>query len=133
MYNVGANYSHTSGTLLLTTNGLTAPPGTVPPVLPGNQYILDTGSAYGFNFTANPVAKLVVSTAFMRTINDTRQSGTLQNGASKVFTVFTEYQYRKLVFEAGYTNLNQFVSASGLPPATYSNFYVGLQRWFRVF
>ena len=27
MYNVGANYSHTSGTVLLTANGLVAPPG----------------------------------------------------------------------------------------------------------
>jgi len=47
--------------------------------------------------------------------------------------MFTTYQFRKMVFTAGYTDLNQFVSASGLPPASYTNFYVGIQRWFKAF
>jgi len=47
--------------------------------------------------------------------------------------VFTDYQFRKMVFTAGYTNLNQFAAASGLPAASYSNFYVGIQRWFKAF
>jgi hypothetical protein len=135
MYNVGANYSHTSGTVLLTGNGLITPPGGILPIAPGNAYLLDTGSSYSFSFTANPTRKLVVSTSYTKTINDSAATaltaGTGSN--SKVFLVFTEYQYRKLVFSAGYTNLNQFVSTSGLPQASYSNFYVGLQRWFKAF
>ena len=76
-----------------------------------------------------------MSTSYTKTINDSLATaltaGTGSN--SKVFLVFTEYQYRKLVFSAGYTNLNQFVSASGLPQANYSNFYVGISRWFKAF
>ncbi len=133
MYNAGANYSHTSGTVLLTANGLITPPGGIPPVVAGNEYLLNTGSSYSFNFTANPMRRLVVSTSYTKTINDSLETALTTNSASKVFLVFTEYQYRKLVFSAGYTNLNQFVSAGGLPPASYSNFYVGLQRWFKAF
>jgi hypothetical protein len=135
MYNVGANYARTSGTVLLTANGLIAAPGTLAPVLTGNQYLLDNGSSYSFSFTANPMRRFSISSSFTKTINDSSAAVTaLQtSSASKVFLVFTEYQFRKLVFTAGYTNLSQVVSASGLPEASYTNFYVGLQRWFKAF
>ncbi len=135
MYNVGANYARTSGTVLLTANGLIAAPGTLAPVLTGNQYLLDNGSSYSFSFTANPMRRFSISSSFTKTINDSTAAVTaLQtSSASKVFLVFTEYQFRKLVFTAGYTNLSQVVSASGLPEASYTNFYVGLQRWFKAF
>jgi hypothetical protein len=133
MYNVGADYSHTSGTALLTANGLVAPPGTISPTLPGNDYLLDTGSSYSFSFTANPIRKLTFSSSYTKTINDSQAQTLATNSASRVFLVFTTYQFRKMEFTSGYTNLNQFVSAAGLPEASYSNFYVGLQRWFKAF
>jgi len=133
MYNAGATYSHTSGTVLLTTSGLVAPPGSITPLLPGSQSLLDTGSSYSFSFTTNPVRRLSFSTSYMRTINDSLGELAPSNSASKVLLAFTTYQFRKVVFTAGYTNLNQFVSASGLPSASYTNFYVGIQRWFKAF
>jgi hypothetical protein len=133
MYNVGADYSHTSGTALLTANGLVAPPGTILPTLPGNDYLLDTGSSYSFSFTANPIRKLTFSSSYTKTINDSQAQTLATNSASRVFLVFTTYQFRKMEFTSGYTNLNQFVSAAGIPEASYSNFYVGLQRWFKAF
>ena len=136
MYNAGATYSHTSGTVLLTANGLVAAPGTVAPILTGNQSLLDTGSSYSFSFTANPMRMLSMSTSFVKTVNDSMASlasAAASNGNSKVFLAFTTYQFRKMVFTAGYTNLNQYVSTSGLPQASYSNFYVGISRWFKAF
>ena len=136
MYNVGATYGHTSGTVLLTANGLIAAPGTLAPVLTGNESLLDTGSSYSFSFTTNPIRRLSFSTSYMRTVNDSLAGvagAAASNSASKVYLMFTTYQFRKMVFTAGYTNLNQFVSASGLPPASYTNFYVGIQRWFKAF
>ena len=133
MYNAGANYSHTSGTLLLTGNGLVVPPGGIPPTLTGNQYLLDTGSSYSFNFTANPLRRFQIATSYTKTINDGLAAALATNSNSKVFLVFTDYQFRKMVFTAGYTNLNQYVSTAGQPPASYSNFYVGIQRWFKAF
>jgi hypothetical protein len=133
MYNLGANYGHTSGTVLLTASGLVTPPGTISPVLTGNQYLLDSGSSYSVNFTANPLRRFTISGGYTKTINDSQSATFPTNSASKVLVVFTEYQFRKLVFNAGYTYLNQFVSASGQPPANYTNFYVGIQRWFKAF
>ena len=133
MYNLGASYSRTTGTALLTASGLVVPPGTIAPVLTGNQILLDTGSSYSFSFTANPVRRLSFSTSYTKTINDNLNASLTTNSNSKVFLAFTTYQFRKLILTAGYTNLNQFVSASGLPQASYTNFYVGIQRWFKVF
>lgn len=133
MYNAGATYSHTSGTALLTANGVVQPPGTVLPVLPGNEYLLNTGSSYSFSFSANPTRRLSISTGYTKSINDGLAGTVATNGASRTYLAFTTYQVRKMQFTAGYTNLNQFVSASGLPAASYSNFYVGIQRWFKAF
>ncbi|MGB9084633.1 MAG: hypothetical protein WCC46_08435, partial [Terriglobales bacterium] len=133
MYNLGASYSRTSGTALLTGSGLVAPPGTILPTLPGNAYLLDTGSSYSFSFTANPMRRMVISSSYTKTTNDSVGQTLNTNSASNMFLVFTSYQFRKLEFTAGYTNLNQIVSQSGLPEASYSNFYVGLQRWFKAF
>jgi hypothetical protein len=133
MYNAGATYSHTSGTLLLTGSGLVVPPGGIPPTSTGNQYLLDTGSSYSFSFTANPMRRLQIATSYTKTINDGLAASLATDSNSKVFLVFTDYQFRKMIFTAGYTNLNQYVSVGGLPPASYSNFYVGIQRWFKAF
>ena len=133
MYNLGANYSHTSGTVLLAANGYILPPGTIPPGLTGNQYLLDTGSSYGVNFTANPLRRFSIGASFQRAINDSLGVATPTNADSKVMNFFTTYQFRKLVLTAGYSNLNQFVSASGFPAANYTNYYAGIQRWFKFF
>jgi hypothetical protein len=102
-------------------------------VLTGNQYLLNDGSSYSFNFTANPMRRFSISGSYTKTINDSIAQTLNTDSASKVILVFTDYQFRKLMFTAGYTNLNQIVSSSGLPEASYSNFYVGLQRWFKAF
>jgi hypothetical protein len=132
MYNLGGTYSRTSGTALVTASGLVLPPGTVSPVLTGNAFLLDTGSAYSVSFTANPVRRLQFATSYSKAMSDS--TGAVNtNSNSKIFLVFTNYQFRKMIFTAGYTNLNQFVSATGTPAANYTNFYVGIQRWFKAF
>ena len=133
MYNLGGTYSHTSGTALVTASGLVLPPGNIGPVLTGNAFLLDTGSSYSVSFTANPVRRLQFATSYVRTTNDSTAAGLSTNGDSKMFLVFTDYQFRKMQFTAGYTNLNQFVSNAGVPAGSYTNFYVGIQRWFKAF
>ena len=132
-YNFGANYNKVSGTALLTASGLVTAPGTLDPVLTGNQYLLSTGTSYSFTGTANPLKHLVVSGAYTKSTSDTTDNsvGSLSN--SRVITAFTQYQFRKMSIGGGYTNLVQDIGATGLPPAEYSNFYVGIQRWFRAF
>jgi hypothetical protein len=133
MYNLGANYSHTSGTVLLTGSGYVLPPGSIPPGLTGNQYLLDTGSSYSVSFTANPVRRMVVSSSFARSINDGQGVSGPTNASGKIYSFYTAYQVRKMQLVGGYTNVSQFVSTVGPPATTYTNFYVGIQRWFKAF
>jgi len=133
MYNLGASYSHSTGTALLTANGLVLPPGNLGPALTGNQFLLTTGSAWSLNTTMNPVRLFVISANFTKAISDSSGGTAGTNSNSKIFNTFTSYQFRKVVFSAGYSNLKQYVSASGQPPGNFSNFYVGIQRWFRAF
>jgi hypothetical protein len=102
------------------------------PTLPGNDYLLDTGSSYSFSFTANPMRKLVQQQLHE---DDQRQPGADAQHEQRVEGVPGVYgiPVSKDGVHAGYTNLNQFVSAAGMPEASYSNFYVGLQRWFKAF
>jgi hypothetical protein len=133
MYNLGASYSHTDGTSLLTANGLVSAPTNLTPILTGNAILLNTGSAYSFSTTMNPVRRLAFSAGYTKAISDSSGGAAPTFGNSKVFNTFTEYQFRKMVFTAGYTNLKQFVSNSGQPLGNYTNFYVGIQRWFHPF
>jgi hypothetical protein len=133
MYNLGASYARTNGTALVTANGLVSPAGEITPLLTGSQILLDTGSSYSFSTTMNPTRRLVLSASYTRAISDSTGSQYLNFSNSKLFNTFTEYQFRKMTFTAGYTNLKQFVSSSGLPVGSYSNFYVGIQRWFHPF
>ena len=77
--------------------------------------------------------RLVISSSYTKTTNDSLAQTLNTNSSSSIIQAFTAYQFRKMEFTAGYTNLNQIVSQSGLPEASYSNFYVGLQRWFKAF
>jgi hypothetical protein len=131
-YNFGATYSKVSGTALLTANGLVTAPGTVTPVLTGNEFLLSSGKSYSFTGTSNPMRRLVISGAFTKATSDVTGGPLDSLSATRIITAFTEYQFRKMSFGGGYTNLVQNIGTTGLP-ANYSSFYIGIQRWFRAF
>ncbi|MGA8540779.1 MAG: hypothetical protein WB566_14850, partial [Terriglobales bacterium] len=134
-YGLGATYGSSYGTALLTATGLVQPPGTVAPVLGGNQYLLENGSAYSFSASANPIRRWTMTATFNKAISDTTTPTLYAANSSKVFTYFTAWQFRKVSLNAGYTNLQQgagAATANGLP-ANFSSFYIGLQRWFKPF
>lgn len=134
-YGLGATYGSSYGTALLTANGLVSPPGTVAPVLGGNQYLLENGSAYSFSASANPIKRWTMSATFNRAISDTTTPTLYAASSSKVFTYFTTWQFRKVSLNAGYTNLQQGAGAAtaGGLPVNFSSFYIGFQRWFKPF
>ncbi len=133
IYNFGATYNKVSGTALLTGTGLVLAPGTLDPILSGNVYLLNTGTSYSFSASSNPLKHMVVSGAYTKATSSTLGGGVDSLSNSRVITAFTQYQFRKMSIGGGYTNLYQSIGASGLPPAEYSNFFIGIQRWFRAF
>jgi hypothetical protein len=132
-YNFGASYNKVSGTALLTPSGLVLAPGTVDPVLTGNVYLLNSGTSYSFSATSNPLKHMVVSGAYTKATSSTFGGGVDSLSSSRIITAYTQYQFRKMSIGGGYTNLVQSIGASGIPPADYSNFFIGIQRWFRAF
>jgi hypothetical protein len=46
---------------------------------------------------------------------------------------YLQYKIRKIYLNAGYSRLDQSLSASGGPPVKVTSYYVGLSRWFNFF
>lgn len=133
-YALGATYSQSYGTALLTANGLVPTPVTITPVLSGNQYLLVNGASYAVTASANPVRRWTVSASYTRALNDTKTPTLYSNNSAKAFTAFTQVQFRKVSFGGGYTHLSQGIGLTpGGLPADFSSFYVGIQRWFHPF
>ena len=133
-YAFGGTYNESYGTALLTANGLVPTPTPVTPVLGGDQYLLVNGESYSVNFTANPIHRWSISSSYSRALSDSKTPTLYTSASSKVFTAFTQIQFRKVSAGGGYTYLMQGIGVTaGSPPINYSSFYVGIQRWFHPF
>jgi hypothetical protein len=55
------------------------------------------------------------------------------NNHTQEANAYLQYKFRKVFFTAGYSRLLQGFSASTLPAALVSTYYVGLSRWFNFF
>jgi len=133
-YSVGANYSNSSGTALLTANGLVTTPVLIPvSVLGSNQYLLLNGTSYGVNGSASPFRRLTVSGSYNHAQSQTTTPTLSSANSSQLLSVYTQYQFRKMSYGGGYTHLMQGVGAAGTPPTNFTSYYFGIQRWFRPF
>ena len=132
-YSLGASYSESHGTALLTASGLVQAPVTIPPILNGNQYMLENGSATSVTLSANPLRRLAIGASFNKGVSDTQGLAAYTSSSSKTILCFTQWQFRKVSLGAGYTHLFQSVGTPGNLPADFSSFYVGVQRSFHAF
>jgi hypothetical protein len=129
----GVSYGQSYGTALVTASGLVPVPTALTPVLTGNQYILDNGSSITFNAVTTPMKLWTLSANYSKSLSSTVTPTLNSSNTSKIFTVFTQYQLRKLALTAGYTRLMQGAGSASPVPLSYSSYYFGIQRWFRAF
>jgi hypothetical protein len=127
------NYAQSDGTALLTPAGLVATPVQIAPVLSGNQYLLVNGATYNVTATATPLRLWTINATFSKAQNSTLTPSVYSDNSTKAFTLYTQYQMRKISIVGGYTNLVQGVGATTTLPANFTSFYVGIQRWFHPF
>jgi len=126
------NYSKTSGTAIQGAFGLISNP--IPqPIVPESDLILFGGKSYSFGLSSSPVRRLTIGASYSRANTDSTQVGVLSNDNTKMINAVVNYQFRKMYFTGGYSNLVQGFSASGLPAANVSSFYLGVSRWFNFF
>lgn len=141
-YTTGLSYSHwislsgtyakSSGNAIETGAGLIQNP--VPqPIVPINDLILYGGKSYAFGLGSNPIRRLTVTASFAKATSNTDLQGIGSwNNTEQINTLF-QYQFRKMYLTGGYSRLLQGFSASGIPPANVSSFYIGVSRWFNFF
>jgi hypothetical protein len=101
--------------------------------VPTNDLILFGGKSYSFGLSSNPMRRLTLGLSYSKSNTNSDLQGTMSNNDSKMITAIVNYQFRKMYFTGGYSNLVQGFSASGLPAANVSSFYMGVSRWFNFF
>lgn len=129
---VSANYTESNGTSILTANGLVATP--LPPsmISPGNV-ILYNGTSEGGTFKINPLRNLAISTAYSKAHSNTVSPLLMSNNGSKMYNGLATYQFRKVLFNAGFTKFQQDISSSSTLPSVITSYFFGVSRWFKGF
>jgi hypothetical protein len=127
-----ANYSKANGTAIQAGMGLIQNP--IPqPILPVDDLILFGGKSYSFGLSSSPTRKMSIGASYAKSISNSNLQGIASLNDTKMVNVIFNYQFRKMYFTGGYSNLVQGFSLSGLPPENVSSFYVGVSRWFNFF
>jgi hypothetical protein len=129
--NLSANYGKSNGLGLITGAGIQ--PLNLSPALPSDLIILYGGTSYGFSLGSSPVRRLTVSASYSKSSTNTVNAGIASANQFAGKNVLLQYQFRKMYLTGGYANLSQGFSASGLPPANISSFFLGVTRWFNFF
>lgn len=142
-YTVGGNYSRSSGTSVLTAQGLVAQ--TVP-VATANELVVYDGTSYGLGVSAAPLRNMSVSLSYGEATSTT-QGANLNNNNTVMLNGLLMYHYRKVFINAGFTRFRQETGGvgsgvgtgvgSGLggasQPGTVTSYYFGISRWFKFF
>jgi hypothetical protein len=130
---VAASYSESVGTSLITQNGLVAAPVGIPTsVLGPSQYLLSNGKSYSLSGSGT-VCRVILTSAYSHSVDSTTTPSLTSGNTSGVLWANAAYPWRKMGFTAGYSHITQSVGASGAAPASYSSYYIGIQRWFKPF
>ena len=125
-------YSQSNGTAILTSSGLVNT--TVPAqVLPPGAATIYNGRNYGVTINTFPIRHLSINGAWSKGLANTNSPILLTNSGSTNYYGFAGYEYRKLIFTAGATKFNQYVSNFGNGPTMLTSFTFGVQRWFKAF
>ena len=133
-YSLNGSYTKSTGTALITAGGAVATPISIPVTLLGtNQYLLVDGSSYSVSASASPLRNMTITGSYGLSRSETTTPTLDSANSSKFLSIFTQYQMRKVSFNAGYTRLQQGVGASGLLPTDFTSYYFGIQRWFKAF
>ncbi len=132
---ISGTYSKSNGVAILTATGLVAT--TIPTtLLPPGASTLYSGESYTGNFGLYPLKRMIVRVAWSRSLANTSGPTTLSNSGFTNYYGFFGYEYRKLLFQAGYTRFDQAIFTSGLPmqpPSMLTSFSFGVTRWFKAF
>jgi len=126
------SYSISNGNAIQTGAGLVPTP--VPtPILPSSLVILYGGKSYSFGLGASPIRRLTFGASYSKSSSDTGGDTPASFNKNEQYNAYFQYQFRKVYLTGGYAKLSQSFSASTVPPANVSSFFIGVSRWFNFF
>jgi hypothetical protein len=127
---VSANYSKSSGTVIITSQGLV--PVTTPGLLTNSQEPF-SGQSYGLGYGNTLVKHLSLNLGWSKFSSSNSGQGVLSNVSSEQYTGSMTYTFRKLNFLANATHLHQSANNTSSLPSTTTVYYFGVSRWFNFF
>ena len=130
--NFTANYNQSSGSGLASSGGINPIPP-LPPIVPPSLLIMYGGTSYAFSVSGSPVRRWTFSGTYLKANNNTTNEGIYSANKVEEEIFSTQYQFRRVGMNAGYSHVVQGFSASGAAPANFSSVYIGLYRWFNFF
>jgi hypothetical protein len=131
-YSTNFNYSLSSGTSILTSNGLQSVP-LAAVLLPTSSQILFNAHSVGATATASPKRSLTLWASYSKATSSTTNVSTNSYNSTGMLSANATYHARRLGFNAGFNRFSQSITAAGAPPANVNSYYVGVNRWFSFF
>ena len=129
--NLTGNYAKADGIGLISGGGIV--PVNLPPILPENLITLYGGTSYGFGVSSSPMRRLSLTASYSKASSNTSNAGVASANQFEGKNALIQYQFRKMYFTAGYAQLQQGFSVSGIAPSNVSSYYFGVSRWFNFF
>jgi hypothetical protein len=131
-FTASGTYTKSSGTSVITANGLLPVPLPQPILPTGGAATFDaTGKGGGFGFT--PLRGLMINGTYSRVNSNSFSLTGKTVNLSDQMSSRVEYQFRKVYFYTGYVRLRQIVGVAGAPPTSVTSYYCGISRWFNFF
>jgi len=128
---LAASYNQSTGNALAGGSGLIPTP--LPPIIPPELLVFYGGQSYAVTLSGSPVRHMSASLSYVNVRSNITNQGVGSWNRLEEENAYLSYQFRKIGIQGGYTYFNQGFSASGLPPASVSSFFVGVFRWFNFF
>jgi hypothetical protein len=125
---LSANYSRSNGSGLQVGNNI------IPSQLPGPYpLILFRGESYGGGISYRPIRRWTISGNFSKLRYNTTNLEQNSNNTSEQIFLRSDYHFRQLDFNSGYSHLTQGLGVGLIRPATIDTVFLGVSRRFDAF
>lgn len=125
---LSANYSRGHGSGVQVGNGIV--PNPEPGPLP---LVLFNGESYGAGLNYRPLRRWTLSATFSKLKYNTLNQDQNSNNTSEQFFLRSDYHFRQMDFNFGYSHLRQGFGVGKVQPATIDTVFVGVSRRFDIF
>jgi len=125
---LSANYSRSNGSGVQVGNNIIPNPGSGP--LPE---VLFRGDSYGAGLTYRPLRRWTISSTFSKLKYNTLNQDLNSINTSNQFFLRSDYHFRQMDFNFGYSHLTQGFGVGAVQPATIDTVFFGVSRRFDLF